>query len=86
MNEDELMRVGRVGFEPHERDDDDDDEPLPHSHYKMIICLRYWARQIHYVNIAVTNINKTLLLNMVIFCDFNFREYEIKNIIAIQFS
>ena len=81
--------MGRVGFEPHERDDDDDDdEPLPHSHYKMIICLKILsaANSYDYVNIAVTNINKTLLLNMVIFRNFNFREYEIKNIIAIQFS
>ena len=42
--------------------------------------------KLYYVNITVTNINKTRLVNMVIFRDFNFRDYVIKTNITIKFS
>ena len=35
---------------------------------------------------SVTNINKTRLVNMVIFRDFKFRDYVIKTNITIKFS
>ena len=60
------MRVGRVGFEPL--------PPLPL--HNMSCGIERKLVNIYYVNITVTNINKTRLVNMVIFRDFNFRDYE----------
>ena len=50
--------------------------------------MRYFVKKNYYVNITVTtsNINKTRLMNMVIFRDFNFRDNVIKTNITIYLA
>ena len=65
--------MGRVGFEPL--------PPLPLHNMPCDI-----ERSKFNVAVTTSNINKTGLMNMVIFRDFNFRDYVIKTNIIIKFS